>query len=1033
MTNPNSVDSDADSRGPNHDQAPNQLLFDGTELMLLRTSPTLDDTDGDGRTDCEESDDPFRSPLVSDLPKLDVSIVDAIDVRLDVEYAEEQGTSREYGTELSRSQTQSTTRSHSHSVGASLTVGVEAEVGFMEASVTTKTEFTVNTEHSYSASYESSKTSQESYSEYTTDSRTRTETVASGSMSMGIRLSNPGDITYTITDFGITVRRWLPGSDPTNPGAFKTLATLIPALGGGITLAPGAESPVLQVEATDLNASRVKDFLARPDSLYLEPAYYELENAEGMNFAFLEEITGPRTAWVLIDYGDGTTEEYRVATNVNRDPDGSWAGVTMGEVMDEILGIPCTTRPRRQLDPLASTNELVLHSVRGVATNADPTRGFWIVVLGSETQPAVGTGFRNITLHGKENVLLHYVRDDDGDGLYAAEEQHYRTDDGSTFDTDGDGLDDVDEIRGETFLDGEGNSIPCGWVVTVAGSDPYPVVSDPVNPDQDGDGMNDYEEKTRLEGGYPAPTDPTLADTDRDGIDDLDDPWPLNPANVLYVWQEAVGANDGTSWQDAYVDLQDALATAQAGYNTTGDPDDDVGEIWVATGTYTPTADTGDRDASFSLVPTVGVYGGFTGVESTRSARNPDPVINGTVLSGDLDQDGDPADNSYRIVAAGYGIGANTVLDGCMISGANNNNPAHYYGGGIYCEGVPTLRNLFFLENHANNYGGAICLWYPAAGYSLTISNCTFIRNISNGYGGALCVNATNAGSVTIEDCIFAENKVEVGTITPGSYQGGALMVGGGELIVKRCTFNANEVWEESEEKDSSGGAISMVQGKAWISDCRFSNNVSTTRGGAVFGISTDVVLAQCSFWNNETRYVAGPWESWCKGGGGFFEESRVWAINCTFTENAAHWRGGGLFVWNTDTIIDNSIFYGNTGPHEGANLAIQQIDPNGEYTNVKLRFTCLQEVDLMAGWGWDGPGCIGSDPLFKDAVLGDLHLSSSSPCIDTASNYVDYDPLKVGFQILPVTDLDGYWRIVDGNQDGEAVVDMGPYEYHGN
>ncbi len=63
--------------------------------------------------------------------------------------------------------------------------------------------------------------------------------------------------------------------------------------------------------------------------------------------------------------------------------------------------------------------------------------------------------------------------------------------------------------------------------------------------------------------------------------------------------------------------------------------DDDVSEIWVASGMYKPTSTT-DRTASFSLVNNTALYGGFTGVETKLSQRNPDPLINNTVLSGDL-------------------------------------------------------------------------------------------------------------------------------------------------------------------------------------------------------------------------------------------------------------------------------------------------------------------------------------------------------------------------------------------------------------
>ena len=43
--------------------------------------------------------------------------------------------------------------------------------------------------------------------------------------------------------------------------------------------------------------------------------------------------------------------------------------------------------------------------------------------------------------------------------------------------------------------------------------------------------------------------------------------------NIIYVNAGAAGGNNGTSWTDAYTDLQSALARASAG-----------DEIWVAKG-----------------------------------------------------------------------------------------------------------------------------------------------------------------------------------------------------------------------------------------------------------------------------------------------------------------------------------------------------------------------------------------------------------------------------------------------------------------
>src|SRR5437867_4288640 len=75
-------------------------------------------------------------------------------------------------------------------------------------------------------------------------------------------------------------------------------------------------------------------------------------------------------------------------------------------------------------------------------------------------------------------------------------------------------------------------------------------------------------------------------------------------AAILYVKQNTSGANNGTSWANAYTDLQSALAVASSG-----------DEVWVAAGTYKP----GNiRDATFSPKNGVAMYGGFDGTETAR-------------------------------------------------------------------------------------------------------------------------------------------------------------------------------------------------------------------------------------------------------------------------------------------------------------------------------------------------------------------------------------------------------------------------------
>ncbi|MHC5010568.1 MAG: hypothetical protein ACYTG6_06390, partial [Planctomycetota bacterium] len=124
-TSPVSVDSDGDATGPDPAAPlpPNAALFDGNEILVLKTSPSLADTDGDNATDFEEADDPLRSPLIADLPRVDINFEGDVTIQLFVEYAEMVGTEMTYGEEFSTTDT--TTRSRSDMTSTAVTTAAD--------------------------------------------------------------------------------------------------------------------------------------------------------------------------------------------------------------------------------------------------------------------------------------------------------------------------------------------------------------------------------------------------------------------------------------------------------------------------------------------------------------------------------------------------------------------------------------------------------------------------------------------------------------------------------------------------------------------------------------------------------------------------------------------------------------------------------------------------------------------------------------------------------------------------------------------
>ncbi len=158
-------------------------------------------------------------------------------------------------------------------------------------------------------------------------------------------------------------------------------------------------------------------------------------------------------------------------------------------------GIACTTDidcsvflppPSDPLQPPALPIGLILGHCSGpsAVVRVDNRRNgqfrrFWALL--SNKTDLVQTDFSQIMVRPGDGINLSFVQDADRDGLIAQEEFLHATSDFNR-DTDGDRLDDFEEIR-------------LGWLVGPVGQALRRVFPDPRNADSDGDGLTDLEEK----------------------------------------------------------------------------------------------------------------------------------------------------------------------------------------------------------------------------------------------------------------------------------------------------------------------------------------------------------------------------------------------------------------------------------------------------------------------------------------------------------------------------------------------------------
>jgi len=302
-------------------------------------------------------------------------------------------------------------------------------------------------------------------------------------------------------------------------------------------------------------------------------------------------------------------------------------------------------------------------------------------------------------------------------------------------------------------------------------------------------------------------------------------------AAVIFVDSSATGTNLGWNWANAYTQLQDALDAAVSG-----------DEVWVAKGTYLPTATIGGattRYKAFQMVNNVSIYGGFAGTETNQSQRTDYGFgqTNETILSGDFNGDDvisgsgstlsitGNTENAYHVFyhPTGYTLGFNAVLDGFTIKGGNANGSANPWddGGGIYnLDGQsPTINNCYFIGNEAKDNGGGLV---NVNSSNASIINCTFTQNYSGDGaegGGAGLYNFSSSPIIT--NCLFVGNRVDGGTNDLG---GGVYNNSGSNPTITNCTFVENHA--------KSGGGIYNSDG----SDANIRNSIiwgNTINGGA--------------------------------------------------------------------------------------------------------------------------------------------------------------------------------------------------------
>jgi hypothetical protein len=300
--------------------------------------------------------------------------------------------------------------------------------------------------------------------------------------------------------------------------------------------------------------------------------------------------------------------------------------------------------------------------------------------------------------------------------------------------------------------------------------------------------------------------------------------------------------------------------------------------------------------------------------------------------------------------------------------------------------GDPMLINCSFWRNSASVRGGGM---YNDDNGNPMLTNCIFYGNLAE-YGGGM--GNWDGTSPTLTDCTFKANLA-------GDVGGGLFIDQHCNATLTRCTFIENSA------ERYGGGMFANEECFITLTNCVFTGN-SAYRGGGLNNneSSTIATLTCCKFSGNHAQR-----------GGGIYNEGGCspTMTNCTFSGNAAEEAGGAMYNDHGIQKLTNCVLWGDM--------------PDEIYGTGRGPVITYSDVQ----GSWPGEGNIDADPCFVDTgywdsnevwVDGDYHLLPGSPCIDAGDpNYIP-EPNE--------TDLDGKPRVLDGDNDGILVIDMGAYEY---
>lgn len=237
---------------------------------------------------------------------------------------------------------------------------------------------------------------------------------------------------------------------------------------------------------------------------------------------------------------------------------------------------------------------------------------------------------------------------------------------------------------------------------------------------------------------------------------------------------------------------------------------------------------------------------------------------------------------------------------------------------------------------------------------------------------------------------------------------------------------------------NSGGGGVYIMSWAARIENCLIENNTNQVSGAGVT-INSNGYFKNTSIINNTVTTVNPNW-----GGGGIYNVGNLVLENCTVAGNTHPEKAGGIYhnlygslkLFNCTVVNNNSDIGGGIGnfsssPTDTMITLCHTIVANNTATNGNdlyglfgsLGYNLIEDISGSTIAGDETGNIYGTDPVLENLTefsptVKAFQPVTGSPVIDAGNNLT-----------CQLTDQRGIFRPQDGNENGNAIADIGSIE----